>query len=115
MSYGSYRAALARRQSRVERGSRYRERIRNRWRAVLAAALLVLALSTGFIAGTQSTAVVEMFAYVTGSAEALSASTARHFDNQTGELIPGKGTVPCYTREQRKTVVDTNSKFSWGR
>jgi hypothetical protein len=136
--YGSYKALMDRRQSQSLRGARQRERMRNYWRAGLAALLIMLALSTGFFAGAHSTAVVEMLSFISGNPEALSASNARrselrngkilfalpdgencrpmHFDNQTGEMIPGTGTVPCYTRDQKKTVVQSsNSKFNWSR
>jgi hypothetical protein len=125
----SDRRASGRGESRAEHGARQRDS--NLRRAGLASLLLVAALSTGFLAGANSTTMASLFA--SQSTEALEASKARrgelrtgtilfaspdgescrpmHFDNQTGELSPGTGTVPCSAREtSRRSSAD--SKFN---
>lgn len=122
-----------RRESAAERGQRQRERSRNLWRASLASLLLVVAVSTGVLAGANSGIVGALFSRP--SQEALAAAQARrhdlrtgkvlfalpdgetcrpmHFDNLTGEMSPGAGTVPCYPPEQSRRTAADSGRFNW--
>lgn len=133
VALASSRAAPARAKQSVERDAQ-RERGRNLRRAGLVSAVLLAALSTGFFAGVNSGTVTSLFQR--SSMEALEASKARraelrsgtilfaspdgencrpvHFDNQTGEMSPGAGTVPCHSRDpNRRAQVDDGGRFNW--
>jgi hypothetical protein len=124
---------IGKRQTQSGRVARQHERTRNLWRAALASVLILLALSTGFFAGAHSDTVMEMFS-AGSKQEALAASSARRselrsgtilftlpdgmtcrpmaFDNQTGEMRPGSGVVPCGLPEPNAPPASALTKFS---
>lgn len=130
---GAMQVAAQRREALAARSQRQRERKRNLWRAGLASGLLMVAVGTGFFAGINSGPATTLFFQLSKQDVLAIASAKRadlrtgmvlftlpdgetcrpmYFDNQTGEMSPGAGPVPCHARDAN--AATHLNKFNWG-